>query len=138
MGWVNSPLYFCADTETICDLANTSIKARNTFKGHPLDETSEIPVPPEPLTPIPCHAPSKLAALPKAGGVPVANQSTHLVTVHDAYVDEFVFMAQGNSRRWRQVKRSLFEALASVFRSLLSTDHPDRQEPASIKKIPKG
>jgi hypothetical protein len=63
MGWVNSLPYVCAATETICDLASTSIKARNTFKVHRLDDVSGTPVPPEPLIPRSCTAPSKLMAL---------------------------------------------------------------------------
>jgi hypothetical protein len=79
MGWVNSRPYFCAATETICDLASTSIKARNTFKVHLLGDVSESPVPPGPPMPRSCAAPSKLMALPEEVGVPVADQSTRLV-----------------------------------------------------------
>jgi hypothetical protein len=127
MGWVNSLPYFCAATETICDLANTIIKAHITFKVHPLDDVSETPMPPETSMPRSRAAPSKLTALPEAVGVPLANQATHPVASHDIYVDDYISMAQANSKRWRQVKRSLFEALDSVFRPLLSTDHPDHQ-----------
>jgi hypothetical protein len=74
MVWVSSPPYFFAATETICDLANINIKAHSTFKSHPLDETSEIHVPPEQLMPLTYHMPSKLVALPKAICVPVADQ----------------------------------------------------------------
>jgi hypothetical protein len=81
MGWVNSPSYFCAATETIYDLANTSIKTRTAFKAHWLDEVLERPVPPEPAMSPPCRAPSKLAALPEAVGVPVSEQATHPVAV---------------------------------------------------------
>jgi hypothetical protein len=138
MGWVNSPRYFCAATEIICDLANTSIKARNTFKVHPLDDVSETPVPPEHPMPRLCAATSKLMALTESVGVSVADQATRPVASHDVYVDDFISMAQGNSKRRRQVKRSMFEALDSIFRPLLSTDHLDRQESASIKKMRKG
>jgi hypothetical protein len=138
MGWVNSTPYFCAATEIICDLANTIIKAHNTFKVHPLDDVSETPVPPQSPMPRSCAAPSKLMALPEAVRVPVADQATRPVASHDVYVDNFISMAQGYSKRRRQVKRSLFEALDSVFRPLLSTDHPDRQEPTSVKKMQKG
>jgi hypothetical protein len=53
-------------------------------------------------------------------------------------VDHFVSVVHENSKRRRQVKRSLFEALDSVFLSLLSTNHPHRQELASIKNMLKG
>jgi hypothetical protein len=85
-----------------------------------------------------CSAHSKLAALSEAADVPVADQATHHVDAHDVYVDDFVSIAQGISKRGRQVKRSLFEALGSIFRSLLITYHPHRQEPASVKKMLKG
>jgi hypothetical protein len=68
MGWVNSPPYFFSATETICDLANTSINTRTIFKAHPLDEVSKTPAPPDPSMPPPCSAPSKLAALLDSAG----------------------------------------------------------------------
>jgi hypothetical protein len=60
-------------------------------------------------------------------GVPVSYQATRPVASHDVYMEDFISMAQGNFKRRLHVKRSLFEALDSVFRSLLSTDHPDHQ-----------
>jgi hypothetical protein len=114
IGWVNSPPYLFAATENMCDLANTRIKASNTFKVRPLDDVLETLVPPEPPMPRSCDAPSKLVALPEAVGVPVADQATRPVASHDVHVDDFISMAQGNSKRRQQVNRSFFEALVSV------------------------
>jgi hypothetical protein len=135
MGWANSLPYFRVATATICDLADTIIKTRNTFKVHPLDDVSETSLSPDPPMPRSCAAKSKLMALHEAVGLPLADQATRPVSSHDVYVDNFISMAQRNSKRRRQVKHSLFEALDSMFRPLLSTDHPDRQEPASVKKM---
>jgi hypothetical protein len=116
---MNSPPYFCAATKTLWDLANASIKVQAAFKAHPLDEVSEPLLPPEPCMPPPCNASSKLAALPEAVDVSVAYQAARPVAARDVYVDDFFSLAQGNSKRRRQVKRPLFEALDSVFQLLL-------------------
>ena len=44
MGWVESPPYFCAVTETVCDVAN-AIPASATLKAHPLEHLANTPPP---------------------------------------------------------------------------------------------
>jgi hypothetical protein len=41
LGWVNSPPYFTAATETIADLANAALETDTKFQQHRLDATSE-------------------------------------------------------------------------------------------------
>jgi hypothetical protein len=41
IGWVNSPPYFTADTETKCRLANDKLNAAASFPAHRLDEIAE-------------------------------------------------------------------------------------------------
>jgi hypothetical protein len=77
-------------------------------------------------------------ALHAVTNVTVADQSQCLVATHDVYVDDFVSMAQYNSKRRHQVKRSLYKSLDSVFWSLHDTSNPHHQEPVIIKKMLKG
>jgi hypothetical protein len=63
IGLVNLQPYFCADTKPIYDLAKTIINACAIFKDHPLEKVSDTPFPSEIAMPLPCNAPSKLAAL---------------------------------------------------------------------------
>ncbi|KAL7558470.1 hypothetical protein ACA910_011645 [Epithemia clementina (nom. ined.)] len=54
------------------------------------------------------------------------------------YVDDFIGLVQGGAARRKQVQRVLLHSLDTVMRGLDPTDHPSRQEPASIKKMMKG
>jgi hypothetical protein len=135
MRWVNSPPYFTAATETICDLTNAGIRNKTVFLPHALDAILEIPIPPEVARPPKVATPLYYTALPEASNVPVAEKAQRPVAKHNVYVDYFVSMIQGNSKRWRQVKGSLFELFDSVFKSLYSSDNVHRQDPASAKKM---
>jgi hypothetical protein len=57
MGWVSSPPYFCAATETVADLANATARTSHEPSPHRLDEVSEPAVPdsPPPPTSAPCY-----------------------------------------------------------------------------------
>jgi hypothetical protein len=43
MGWVESPPYFTAVTETACDLLNTSLRHGETLPSHPLESLAATP-----------------------------------------------------------------------------------------------
>jgi hypothetical protein len=138
MGWVNSPPYFTAATETIADLANAALATDAKFQQHRLDATSEtMPVSAAgqdlPLSPI--LSPTVATAMPEDR---VQHYSWRPVAAHDVYVDNFLSLVQGGKRRQLQVKRSLLHALDSVIRALDASDGPHRQEPASVKKLLKG
>jgi hypothetical protein len=53
-------------------------------------------------------------------------------------VDDFIGLVQGGPHRRQHVKRALLATLDTVFRRLIPSDCPFRQEPASIKKMQKG
>lgn len=136
MGWLESPPYFNAATETIADLANATLGQRHP--PHRLDATAETPGDAPPAV-----EPAQLT--PYRGQTPLP-VPTHHTTPHyhrplaywDVYVDDFIGLSQGNQWRRRNVKRALLQALDSVFRPLAPDDNPHRQEPGSVKKMTKG
>jgi hypothetical protein len=138
MGWVNSPPYFTAATETIADLANAAFETDTQFQQHHLDATSEkMPVSAagQDLTLSPSLSPTVATAAPEDR---VQHYFRQPVAAHDVYVNDFLSLVQGGKRRRLQVKRSLLHALDSIFRGLDASDGPHRQEPASVKKRLKG
>jgi hypothetical protein len=139
MGWVNSPPYFTAATETITDLANAALANDTKFPPHRLDSISESD--PDSVVdyqdPPPCPSNTPLAAT-EVPGDRVHAYAQKPVAAHDVYVDDFLSVVQGGKRRRLHVKRSLLHALDSVFRGLDPADSPHRQEPTSVKKFLKG
>jgi hypothetical protein len=126
MGWVESPPYFCAITETITDLANERVRRGqlSTSRRHRLDEDADsrpaIEPPPEWWEPT--------SGPPM---VPMAN--------FDVYMDDFIGAAQGEKRLLEQYRRTLFEVVDSVLRPLEKSDEgTNREEPVSVKKLRKG
>lgn len=138
MGWVNSPPYFCAATETVADLSNARASTNYDPGPHRLYAVSETAVPERP--PMQLEAPSDVAVpLPPAhlaGGCRSHHRKPLCHT--EIYVDDYCSAAQGSPRRRRRLKSILLEALDDVFRPLAPGDGPHRQEPASVKKFRKG
>jgi hypothetical protein len=97
-----------------------------------------MPIPPEVAPPPKVTPTSYYAALSEADNVPVADQAQYPVSTHDMYIDDFVWMVLRNSKWWHQVKRSLFEVLDSVFKSLPSSNNVHHRNPTSIVKMLKG
>ena len=135
MGWKESPPYFSAATETVADLANAAITSNQPQPPHRLDTVAETPPAPEPITPAP-------APVGPTRHTPAHQTRTGFrqqpLAYWDIYVDDFVGLVQGNTRRRTKVKRALLSSLDQVLRPLDPTDSPHRQEPASIKKCRKG
>jgi hypothetical protein len=138
MGWVNSPPYFTAATETIVDLANAALATIAKFPSHRLEAISET----DPDSVVDYQdQPSPSRAPPVATTVPEDRIHEYILrplASHDVYVDDFLSLVQGGKRCRLQVKRSLLHALDSVFRGLDASDSPHRQEPAYVKKFLKG
>jgi hypothetical protein len=138
MGWVNSPPYFTAATETIADLANASLTTTAKFPSHRLEvisKTDPNSVADYQDPPSPSRAPLVATAVPEDR---IHEYSPRPVASHDVNVDDFLSLVQGRTRRRLQVKRSLLHALDSIFRGLDASDSLHRQEPASVKKFLKG
>ena len=131
MGWVHSPPYFSAVTETAADLMNRRLQQNTTEPYHRLEEealaeTEEVYTSPptEVTTPVPDnprHRPRYRKPLAYA----------------DVYVDDFIALLQGTPHRQRHAMRSLLHTLDVVFRPL-EPEEEHRQEPASVKKLRKG
>jgi hypothetical protein len=120
MGWVESPPYFCAVTETITDLANEALRG-----------TGEL-----------SRAPHRLDAAAGEQDAILADSrpaDKGGVRQFDVYVDDFIGAAQGDRSQLQAVRRTLFEAVDRVFRPLEGPDTPfHREEPVSLKKLGKG
>lgn len=131
MGWVESPPYFTAITETACDRANTMLSRHDSClqQVHRLEAVAATP-PDEPDAPPPHrHTAAFPSTLSGSGRPPVSKV--------DVYVDDFLLMAQTHHQRQR-VMRATLTAIDEVLRPLSDTDSQHRKEPASVKKMKKG
>jgi hypothetical protein len=102
MGWVESPPYFCAVTETIADLANSRL-SRNQVPWHRLEQqairpaSATVPIPPTPDKYRPSH-----------------RMRTKPVGSIDVFVDDFLGLVQGTEARRRHVTRVLLHSMDEV------------------------
>ena len=135
MGWVESPPYFTSLTETACDLANDTLRARCTKcardnTAHRLEQVAATP-------------PPDAVSVAKRGEATRGTRAEHRrrgrppLAAVEVYVDDFLLAAQTASQR-QQVLRTTLNAIDSVFRPLEATDPIHRTEPASVKKMVKG
>jgi hypothetical protein len=139
MGWVESPPYFTVLTETVCDLANASLRRGHVLdlaKPHHLEHVAATLSNAAQASALPSKRPrsherlrssQRLVRLP--GRPPVADV--------DVYVDDFLLLAQTEPQRTK-VMRTTLHAIDQVFRPLAPSDPNHRKEPASVKKMLKG
>lgn len=149
MGWVNSPPFFCAATETIADLTNASLRSHEIYPFHRLETVAATPAPPTlpragtPLTLPRAGAPLTLPDHP-ADVVPIptprlSGSTAAPLAYVDVYMDDFLQLAQGSPKELLNQSCTLLHNLNTVFRPLdLTFDTAARQEPASIKKFKQG
>jgi hypothetical protein len=109
MGWVESPPYFTAITETACDLANATLRRRahvaTTLPVHRLETVSQTPPPAD-------SAPrSAFDSLASRLGTSARHKGRPPVATVDVYVDDFLLLAQTAPQR-RVEKPSGFSARA--------------------------
>lgn len=129
MGWKLSPPHFCAVTETIADITNArlgTVPKEQPF--HKLDKRAndvkvkqggpvQLQVPRDPN--LPCLANPQAKA--------------------EIFVDDFVLMAQGNEKRLRALRSTLFTVIDEVFRANDEKDtSTSRKETISLKKLDQG
>jgi hypothetical protein len=134
MGWVSSPPYFCAHTETVADVANERIMQGAKPPPHRLDRIADTVMQSE-------STPGPLAmsqATPVPPPVTTVQPGRRPLGRFEVYIDDFCGVAQGGAKRRRRIRRILFDTLDRVFRPLEPDDHPQRSEPASVKKLLKG
>jgi hypothetical protein len=127
MGWTESPPYFCAATETIIDLTNSSFDEAPKHPPHRLEHHityGENNAKQLPTLPIPHHRYSQFY------DKPLANT--------DVYIDDIIGLYQPSSMPVPQFIRHIFHNVDRVFRPVDSKDTTPRSEPISVKKLLKG
>ena len=131
MGWVESPPYLTAVTETACNLVNDALHdLPTTLPYHPMESLALTP-PPDTTTPAewpPRSLASQGSAKPRPPPLAYA----------DVYVDGFAMAAQTKRHRQR-VLRAALHSIDSVLRPLVvSDDRASLKEPVSVKKLRQG
>ena len=127
MGWKESAPYFCAETETVADLANDRLALRSPISPHRLEDW----VLQQPTTTLPTADAMVGAVNPR----PYASQPLAYV---DVYIDDLIGLAQGDHANRMRVSRAILHSLDDVFRPLTPGDSPHRREPLSASKMAKG
>jgi hypothetical protein len=136
MGWVESPPYFTAATETACDLTNQAI-AQDWRMPPPHRLESLAHTPPDNILRIPtAHGGTPIVP---AGVVNVGRtmQRRTPVVAADVYVDDFILMAQ-TQRHQQRLLRAAMHSIDAVFSPRQPTHPPTRKEPISEKKLRQG
>ena len=149
MGWVQSPPTFCAMSETVCDLANSYIKAQPGYSPpHRMEEPASIhddfsfsftPAPRDQET---THADVLLGPLtlsPEADEqAPPSNcPFSKPLGLTDVFVDDFIQLGQGGPKRMKALRRHLLHAIDQVLATPGISDEK-RLEALSLKKMLKG
>lgn len=122
MGWVDSPLYFCAVTETIADLANA--RKHHRVGLHRLDVLADTLPPADDV--VPETKTVTTALLPKP--LPTPKKPTTSFTLKcqladfDVYVDHFLAAVQGAATGRKQVRRVLMHTINDVLSPLQEND----------------
>jgi hypothetical protein len=126
MGWTDSPPTFCAVTETAADLANAAYRRHETAPPHRLDAVADTVVP--------------SLRLPSLPGRPRRRPGRHKapLAAADVFVDDFINIAQGSTRRLANIRRVLYHNIDRVFRPPDESDPSNRNDPISVKKLMKG
>jgi hypothetical protein len=138
MGWVESPPFFMALTETACDLANAATQSGfHSPLVHPLESISQTPAPSPPDLPAsPLHPGPGWSA--RTASFDASTVWIKPLAIVDVYVDDFLLAAQ-TKRAQLHLLRNALRAIDSIFRPLdPSVDPPPRKHSASIKKMEQG
>jgi hypothetical protein len=134
MGWVDSPNYLCAITETAADLANSCFSAGHlTTVRHPLSDLANTKPPAQPSPPSPAVAVSLPPPNTRSRG-PLQQPLNYM----DVYMDDFLHATQLPPAERSRARDTLFECIDQVLRPLAPTDNPHRKEPISTKKLLQG
>lgn len=130
MGWVESPPYFTAATETACDLLNARLRQWQPLPPHPLESLANTPT-------LGVVATSGTAAPGLAVLHGSAAPHPPPLAYGDVYVDDFVLAAQ-TKRHKQRVLRAALHSIDQVFRPLAASNRPSRKAPISVKKLRQG
>ena len=133
MGWLSSPQYLCAVTETVADLTNARFKNGDlAYSPHRLDSLADSKP-----TPIDRRLPSNVESIP-APTVLSTGRIQRPLNYVDVFMDDFILCTQLKGAERRAARRTLFECIDSVVRPLAPYDNEKRKEPNSVKKLSKG
>jgi hypothetical protein len=131
MGWVESPPYFTALTETACDLANAKLReGRVPSQVHRLEGVANTAMTESVQSRITPGWSKRHATFGTRPHRPP-------LAAVDVYVDDFILLAQTRPVATK-VLRAAFTAIDEVLRPLDPSDSPVRKEPASVKKLQQG
>jgi hypothetical protein len=140
MGWIDSPRYLCAVTETIADLANNHFQCNDlsylSYSPHRLDKLADTPASAETTTAAPDNPPA-VSHLPPPLVASKGPLQQPLNTV-DVFMDDFIMLSQLPLEQRTAARRTLFECINAVLRPLSPDDNPRRKEPNSVKKLAQG
>ena len=133
MGWVDSPKFLCAVTESIADTTNDRFQSHClALSPHRLDAladtlTAALPFAPMASSPGPPPPPTRSTGALQAPLVAV-----------DVFMDDFILLSQHSPLDRLAARRTLFECIDAVLRPLHPNDNPHRREPNSVSKLLKG
>ena len=128
MGWVHSPNYLCAVTETICDLTNARLLSNDiNWNPHHLSTLADSAPTTQPTTLLPSDTPSICSRGPLQ----------RPCNFTDVYMDDFIMACQLPASQRTAVRNTLFHCIDSVLRPLSPND-TNRKEPNSTKKLSQG
>ena len=135
MGWTNSPPAFATGTETAADITNQAILKGRKYPPHRLEPEIDKAEPEPP----PAIEQSNVAVpVPEQPDPRLAHARRRPLQQVEVYIDDFIGAAQGNRDTLIRIRRAILHTLDSLFRPLEPGDDPNRQEPASVKKLRRG
>jgi hypothetical protein len=138
MGWIESPQYLCAVTETIADMANELFAQPGRLTAHHrLDSLADSRPPAVAPTPVASTLIVASAAVPPPR-VRSRGPFQPPLNAVDVYMDDFILMSQLPRPDRVVARRTVFECIDSVLRPLSPGDNPFRKEPNSTKKLAQG
>ena len=116
MGWVESPSYFCAVTETARDITQHLINTNASLPAHPIENLMAIPT------------------------VPLRARTDEPDSSIQVYVDDFVnATTQSTDETYvPKIRRASIHGIHSVFPETATTKHANGKEPISESKLKKG
>jgi hypothetical protein len=133
MGWVDSPQYLCAISETIADITNDRLShGPLAAEPHRLDELADTP--PKPVQRHPAKPPPSIRPPEIRSCGPFQLPLNYV----DVFMDDFILVTQLQNPDRLSARRTLFNCIDQVLRPLHPSDNPFRKEPNSIKKLAQG
>jgi hypothetical protein len=133
MGWVDSPQYLCAISETIADITNERLsRGPLAAMPHHLDTLADTP--PEPVQ----RRPSKPPLAIEPPEIRSCGPFQLPLNYVDVFMDDFILVTQLQKPDRLAARRTLFTCIDQVLRPLHPSDNPFRKEPNSIKKLAQG